>query len=174
MANIWSFHEDRKGNLWVGTLGGGLDLFNRENSTFSHRSFDPDNPNSRDSLFIRRAVVQDAAQGELPLMYNSVVDMNDRSLRQITSSLGGVSNGYPREDGFDITVASEVMAIFCLATSAADLERQREHVQRPLVIPAPDIDRSVPYSRVPSPGPWLPTTWRGWNPSCTRALLWGP
>lgn len=51
-----------------------------------------------------------------------VVDMNDRSLRQITSSLGGVSNGFPREDGFDITVASEVMAIFCLARDLADLE----------------------------------------------------
>jgi formate--tetrahydrofolate ligase len=40
--------------------------------------------------------------------------MNDRALRQIVSSLGGVANGFPREDGFDITVASEVMAIFCL------------------------------------------------------------
>ncbi|NKB75446.1 MAG: formate--tetrahydrofolate ligase [Gammaproteobacteria bacterium] len=54
--------------------------------------------------------------------WRRVVDMNDRSLCQITSSLGGVSNGYPREDGFDITVASEVMAIFCLATSLEDLE----------------------------------------------------
>ena len=46
--------------------------------------------------------------------WRRVVDMNDRSLRQITSSLGGVSNGFAREDGFDITVASEVMAILCL------------------------------------------------------------
>lgn len=51
-----------------------------------------------------------------------VMDMNDRALRQITAGLGGVSNGYPREDGFDIVVASEVMAIFCLATSLADLK----------------------------------------------------
>ena len=54
--------------------------------------------------------------------WRRVVDMNDRALRRITSSLGGVGNGYPREDGFDITVASEVMAIFCLAKDAADLQ----------------------------------------------------
>lgn len=56
--------------------------------------------------------------------WRRVVDMNDRSLRQITSSLGGVSNGYPRQDGFDITVASEVMAIFCLAKNVKDLEQR--------------------------------------------------
>src|SRR5476649_2251047 len=54
--------------------------------------------------------------------WRRVVDMNDRSLRQITSSLGGVANGFPREDGFDITVASEVMAIFCLAKDLEDLK----------------------------------------------------
>jgi formate--tetrahydrofolate ligase len=52
------------------------------------------------------------------------MDMNDRALRQITSSLGGVSNGFPREDGFDITAASEIMAILCLSTSLEDLERR--------------------------------------------------
>ena len=51
-------------------------------------------------------------------------DMNDRALRQITASLGGVSNGFPREAGFDITVASEVMAILCLATDLADLQKR--------------------------------------------------
>ncbi len=56
--------------------------------------------------------------------WRRVVDMNDRSLRHITSSLGGAANGYPREDGFDITVASEVMAIFCLARDAKDLEER--------------------------------------------------
>ncbi len=56
--------------------------------------------------------------------WRRVVDMNDRSLRSIVSSLGGVANGYPREDGFDITVASEVMAIFCLASNFADLQRR--------------------------------------------------
>jgi formate--tetrahydrofolate ligase len=52
------------------------------------------------------------------------MDMNDRALRQVVSSLGGVANGFPREDGFDITVASEVMAIFCLATDLDDLQRR--------------------------------------------------
>ncbi len=56
------------------------------------------------------------------VVWRRVVDMNDRSLRQITSSLGGISNGFAREDGFDITVASEVMAILCLAKNLADLQ----------------------------------------------------
>ncbi|MEP2718148.1 formate--tetrahydrofolate ligase [Pseudophaeobacter sp.] len=56
--------------------------------------------------------------------WRRVVDMNDRALRQITASLGGVSNGFPRETGFDITVASEVMAILCLATNLEDLEKR--------------------------------------------------
>ena len=58
------------------------------------------------------------------VVWRRVVDMNDRSLRQITSSLGGVSNGFAREDGFDITVASEVMAILCLAKDLQDLEER--------------------------------------------------
>jgi formate--tetrahydrofolate ligase len=53
-----------------------------------------------------------------------VVDMNDRALRQITGSLGGIANGYAREDGFDITVASEVMAILCLTKNLKDLEQR--------------------------------------------------
>lgn len=56
--------------------------------------------------------------------WRRVVDMNDRALRQITASLGGATNGFPRETGFDITVASEVMAILCLATDLADLEKR--------------------------------------------------
>ena len=55
------------------------------------------------------------------IAFRRVVDMNDRSLRQIVSSLGGVANGFSREDGFDITVASEIMAIFCLANDLEDL-----------------------------------------------------
>lgn len=54
--------------------------------------------------------------------WKRVVDMNDRALRDIVVSLGGVGNGYPREDGFDIVVASEIMAIFCLATTIEDLK----------------------------------------------------
>jgi formate--tetrahydrofolate ligase len=53
-----------------------------------------------------------------------VLDMNDRALRSIVNSLGGVANGFPREDGFDITVASEVMAIFCLARDVEDLKKR--------------------------------------------------
>jgi len=58
------------------------------------------------------------------IAWRRVVDMNDRALRDIVVSLGGLGNGYPREDGFDITVASEVMAIFCLAASLPELERR--------------------------------------------------
>ncbi|MDD3370648.1 MAG: formate--tetrahydrofolate ligase [Alphaproteobacteria bacterium] len=58
------------------------------------------------------------------ISWHRSVDMNDRALRQIVQSLGGAGNGYPREDGFDITVASEVMAIFCLATDLDDLQRR--------------------------------------------------
>ena len=56
------------------------------------------------------------------IAWRRALDMNDRSLREITSSLGGVANGFPRTDGFDITVASEVMAAFCLATGIDDFE----------------------------------------------------
>jgi len=56
------------------------------------------------------------------ISWRRVMDLNDRALRAITVGLGGPANGFPREDGFDITVASEVMAIFCLADSLADLE----------------------------------------------------
>ena len=56
--------------------------------------------------------------------WRRVLDMNDRALRSIVNSLGGVANGFPREDGFDITVASEVMAIFCLARDLGDLKNR--------------------------------------------------
>ena len=58
------------------------------------------------------------------IAWKRVVDMNDRALRDITAALGGPANGYPRQDGFDIVVASEVMAIFCLATSLKDLKQR--------------------------------------------------
>jgi formate--tetrahydrofolate ligase len=62
------------------------------------------------------------------IAWRRAIDMNDRSLRSIVSSLGGVANGFPREDGFDITVASEVMAIFCLATDLDDLRRRLANI----------------------------------------------
>lgn len=58
------------------------------------------------------------------IVWRRCMDMNDRALRSIVQSLGGVANGYPREDGFDITVASEIMAILCLATDLEDLKRR--------------------------------------------------
>jgi len=58
------------------------------------------------------------------IQWKRVVDMNDRALRSLTVGLGGVANGFPRQDGFDIVVASEVMAIFCLATSIEDLKKR--------------------------------------------------
>jgi len=61
---------------------------------------------------------------ERRVTWRRVMDMNDRALRDIVTSLGGVANGFPRQTGFDITVASEVMAILCLATSLSDLERR--------------------------------------------------
>ncbi len=62
------------------------------------------------------------------ITWRRCLDMNDRALRSIVSSLGGVANGYPREDGFDITVASEIMAILCLSTSMQDLERRLANI----------------------------------------------
>ena len=56
--------------------------------------------------------------------WRRVIDMNDRALRQVVGPLGGVANGFPRETGFDITVASEIMAILCLASGIEDLERR--------------------------------------------------
>jgi formate--tetrahydrofolate ligase len=76
------------------------------------------------------------------VVWRRVVDMNDRALRQITCSLGGVANGFPREAGFDITVASEVMAILCLAKDLADLEERLGNM-----IVAYRRDRSPVYCR---------------------------
>src|SRR5438309_4742850 len=60
--------------------------------------------------------------------WRRAIDMNERALRSIVSSLGGVANGFPREDGFDITVASEVMAIFCLARDIEDLKKRLSNI----------------------------------------------
>ncbi|WP_108880372.1 formate--tetrahydrofolate ligase [Anderseniella sp. Alg231-50] len=74
--------------------------------------------------------------------WRRVMDMNDRALRQIVCNLGGVANGFPREAGFDITVASEVMAILCLATDIEDLQRRLGDI-----IVAYKRDRSPVYCR---------------------------
>ena len=62
------------------------------------------------------------------ITWKRVMDMNDRALRQIVCSLGGTANGFPRQDGFDIVVASEVMAILCLATSLQDLKQRLANI----------------------------------------------
>ena len=58
------------------------------------------------------------------ITWKRAVDMNDRALREINVSLGGASNGFPRQDGFNITVASEIMAIFCLSENLEDLTKR--------------------------------------------------
>ena len=86
---------------------------------------------------------------ERRVAWRRVMDMNDRALRSIVNSLGGVANGFPREDGFDITVASEVMAVFCLADSLSDLERRLGNM-----VVAQRRDRSlVTAADVKAPGP---------------------
>src|SRR3979409_1542260 len=65
------------------------------------------------------------------IVWRRVMDMNDRALRSIVNSLGGTANGFPREDGFDITVASEVMAILCLANDLEDLKERLPHIHFP-------------------------------------------
>ncbi len=62
------------------------------------------------------------------ITWRRVMDINDRALREIVVGLGGAANGFPREDHFDIVVASEIMAIFCLATSIADLKKRLGHI----------------------------------------------
>ena len=76
------------------------------------------------------------------VVWRRVVDMNDRALRQITASLGGVANGFPREAGFDITVASEVMACLCLANNLKDLQDRLGQI-----IVAYRRDRTPVYAR---------------------------
>ncbi len=83
------------------------------------------------------------------IQWGRVVDMNDRSLREITCSLGGVANGFPRSDGYAITVASEVMAIFCLATDLADLTERLGRI----VIGHTREREPVRASELKAPGP---------------------
>src|SRR5881398_355375 len=80
--------------------------------------------------------------------WRRVMDMNDRALRSIVSSLGGAANGFPREDGFDITVASEVMAIFCLATDLNDLKRRLGNI----IVAQTRARESVRASDLKAPG----------------------
>ena len=87
------------------------------------------------------------------ISWRRVVDMNDRALRDLVASLGGVANGFPRQTGYDITVASEIMAILCLATDLADLERRLGNI-----VVGYSLDRT-------------PVTARGLNASGAMAVL---
>ena len=102
--------------------------------------------------------------------WRRVVDMNDRSLRQITSSLGGPGNGYPRQDGFDITVASEVMAIFCLATSIEDLTERLGKI----VIAYTRERKPIRASEVMAPGPMAVLLKDAINPNLVQTLEHNP
>ena len=82
------------------------------------------------------------------VVWRRVMDMNDRALRDIVVSLGGVSNGFPRQTGFDITVASEVMAILCLSKDLADLEQRLGDIVVAYT-PRPDR-RSMPATSRPT------------------------
>ena len=111
------------------------------------------------------------------VVWRRVMDMNDRALREIICSLGGVANGYPREAGFDITVASEVMAILCLANDLKDLRKAaRRHHRR---LPPRQDRRSMRATSRPT-APWrccsrTPCSrtscrrWRTTRPSCMAA-----
>lgn len=98
--------------------------------------------------------------------WRRVVDMNDRALRQITTSLGGVANGFPRESGFDITVASEIMAIFCLAEDLDDLKRRLGNI-----IVGYTRDRKPVHARdVNAPGPMTALLKDAFMPNLVQTL----
>jgi formate--tetrahydrofolate ligase len=84
---------------------------------------------------------------ERRVVWRRVMDMNDRALRDIVCSLGGVANGFPRETGFDITVASEVMAILCLSNDLEDLRSAGQHHRR---LHAATRSRSTPATSRPT------------------------
>ena len=102
--------------------------------------------------------------------WRRVVDMNDRSLRQITSSLGGPGNGFPRTDGFDITVASEVMAIFCLARDIDDLTDRLGKV----VIAYTRDRKPIRASEILAPGPMAVLLKDAINPNLVQTLEHNP
>lgn len=102
--------------------------------------------------------------------WRRVVDMNDRSLRQITSSLGGPGNGYPRMDGFDITVASEVMAIFCLARDIDDLTERLSRI----VIAYTRERKPITADAIMAPGPMAVLLKDAINPNLVQTLEHNP
>ena len=104
------------------------------------------------------------------IAWRRVLDMNDRALRSIVNSLGGAANGFPREDGFDITVASEVMAVLCLARDLKDLRQRLDSM-----VVAATRDRAPVLARDLKAGGAM-TELQPWamlakGPPCTKAGL---
>ena len=104
------------------------------------------------------------------ITWKRVVDMNDRALRSITCALGGPGNGFPREDGFDITVASEVMAIFCLATDMSDLQTRLSKI----VIGYTRDKKPVRADAILAPGPMAVLLKEAIQPNLVQTLEHNP
>ena len=98
--------------------------------------------------------------------WRRVVDMNDRALRSIVNSLGGAANGYPREDGFDITVASEVMAIFCLAEDMDDLQERLSKI----IVGYTKDRKPIRAEQVKGPGPMAVLLKDAMSPNLVQTL----
>ena len=98
--------------------------------------------------------------------WKRAIDMNDRALRQAAISLGGPGNGYPREDGFDIVVASEVMAIFCLANSLEDLEHRLGNI----VVAHNRAGEPITAKQLDAPGAMTVLLREAFNPNLVQTL----
>jgi formate--tetrahydrofolate ligase len=98
--------------------------------------------------------------------WRRVVDMNDRALRSIVNSLGGAANGYPREDGFDITVASEVMAIFCLSEDMNDLQARLSKI----IVGYTKDRKPIRAEQVKGPGPMAVLLKDAMSPNLVQTL----
>jgi formate--tetrahydrofolate ligase len=100
------------------------------------------------------------------VVWRRVVDMNDRALRSIVNSLGGAANGYPREDGFDITVASEVMAIFCLSEDMDDLQARLSKI----IVGYTRDRKPIRAEQVKGPGPMAVLLKDAMSPNLVQTL----
>ena len=100
------------------------------------------------------------------ISWRRALDMNDRALRSIVSSLGGVANGFPREDGFDITVASEVMAIFCLARDLEELQRRLANI----VVGVTHARRPVRAAELEAAGAMAALLYQAFAPNLVQTL----
>ena len=104
------------------------------------------------------------------ISWRRALDMNDRALRRITASLGGVANGFPREDGFDITVASEVMAILCLARDLEDLQARLGNI----IVGATRTREAVRAAALEAAGPMTALLGNALKPNLVQTLEGNP